>query len=51
MSKADNIEKAFILKSLENQEKIDEELAKLEAECWEEINKKSYKELRLGGIE
>lgn len=48
MSKADNIEKAFILKSLENQERISEEMAKLEAECWEEIDKQSYKELRLG---
>ena len=39
MSKVDNIEKAFILKSLENQERIAEEMAKLEAECWEEIDK------------
>ena len=39
------LEKAFILKSLENQEKINEELARLENEAWEEIDKYDlYKE-------
>lgn len=39
----DELEKALILKSLENQERIDKEITKLERECWEEIDKELFK--------